>query len=47
MQNKELDALTQAYTRKLPFLKALIFLEISEGYEVYRYVADDLRFNDS
>ena len=44
MQHKELDDLTQRYIRKLPFIKALIFSELSESVEVFKYVAEDINF---
>ena len=44
MQQKELNELTQRYIRKLPFVKALILSELTEGVEVFKYVADDIKF---
>ena len=44
MQHEELDKLTQRYIRKLPFVKALLLSELAEGVEVYKYVAEDIKF---
>lgn len=33
------------YIRKLPWVKGLIFSELHEQVEVFKYIADDIQFN--
>lgn len=37
--------MTQMFIRKLPWVKGLIFSELQEQVEVFKYIADDIQFN--
>ena len=37
--------MTQMYIRKLPWIKGLIFSELQEQVEIFKYIADDIEFN--
>ena len=34
------------YIRKLPWVKGLIFSELTEQCEIFKYIADDIKFNN-
>lgn len=42
MQNDSLDKLTQSFIIKMPFIKALIISDLTEGVEVFKYSSPDL-----
>ena len=44
MQSKDLDEKTQHFIRKMPFVKAIILIDMAGDAEVFRYQADDIEF---
>ena len=44
MQSKDLEEKTQHFIRKMPFVKAIILIDMTGDAEVFRYQADDINF---